>query len=418
MKDFSMLRNRRIPWDALLFLLAAGLLLILVQSAHSAGVRIKDIAYAESERGNPLMGYGLLVGLNGTGDDSTKKETAQAIQSYFSMLSPESRGLAINLVKAEPKNSALVLVTADLPPYTRAGSELDITVSSQFDATSLSGGTLITTPLYGLDGKIYAMAQGPVLVGGFAQTGAAGGGGGQQKNHPTVGVITAGAIVERNANILREFDRMRIHSGELNLILRNPDFTQAINIQKAINKSFKLAPVAEALDPGTVTVNLKALMERYQYDSSLELMREIEQIEVETDMPARVIVSERTGLIISGGDASLSAVDIVHGDLRIMVSPAEADKMVGTYGIAGVTETGGYVRPGYSQELIKGKGSVSTVEEQDPTVVALKEGDSVGNLIQAVSGSLGKRTPRDIIAILQALDRMGALHAKLMFVED
>jgi len=391
-------------------------LFLSIQTADAAMVRIKDIARVEFERNNPLMGYGLVVGLNGSGDSSTNYETAEAIKNYFSLLSPESRGLPIDLRRVDAKNSALVMVTAELPPYVRAGSRLDVTINSQFDATSLQGGTLLATPLFGIDGKVYGMAHGPVTVGGFSSSG--GGGGGQQKNHPTVGTITDGAILERNANTIRDYDRIRLGNGKLNLILKNPDFTEAIHVQDTINESFRLTEAALALDPGTVAVDLKVLTSRYAYDTPMELIKEIEQLKLETDLPARVMVSERNGVIVAGADAKLSAVDIVHGDLRIVIRPAGPDLFVTDYGQAGITETGGEIQSGGVQRVEQGTPAEAEIREDDPTVVKLDEGDTVGNLIQAISGDLGGKSPRDIISILQALDRMGALHAELMFVGD
>jgi flagellar P-ring protein FlgI len=394
-------------------------LAISLGNADAAKVRIKDIARTELERGNQLVGYGLVVGLNATGDDSTRLETAQAIKNYLALLSRNGRGPDMNMAKIEPKNSALVVVTAELPPYVRAGSRLDITVSSQFDAKSLVGGMLIATPLFGVDGQIYAMAQGPVSVGGFSQGGGAGGGGGQQKNHPTVGLVTNGAIIEKNANFLREKDRERLNSGKVNLILKNPDFIQARNMQRAINESFNLTKAALALDPGTVEIDLKTLMARYEYDTPMELISEIEELQLNTDLPARVIVSERTGIVIAGGDAKLSAVDIVQGDLRILVKPATPGRYVQEGGKASVEETGGNIQPESSNyQYIEGQPPEATVSEGDKTLVQLEEGDTVGNLIRAISGGELETSPRDIIAILQGLDRMGALHAQMIFVEE
>jgi len=387
-------------------------------AAPAATVRVKDIARPEFERNNPLIGYGLVVGLNATGDGTSKKATAQTIQDYYSLLSQKGRGLNIDPKSIEPKNSAMVMVTAELPPYARAGSRLSVTISSEFDAASLQGGTLLPTTLRGLDGKVYAVAQGEVSIGGFSTSqGGGGGGAGTQKNHPTVGTIARGAIVERNANILRDYDRRRLNQGFVNFILKNPDFSQALNLQHAINKSFHLAKMATALDPGTVQINMNGLLQRYDYDSPMELIGEIEQLTLETDLPARVIVSERTGVVIAGADAKLSAVDIVHGDLRIVVTPAEPDQFIEEGGTAQVTETGGDVQPGRVR-TIRGKGSQVEVKESDPSLVQLKEGDTVGNLIQAISGPLAEKSPRDIISILQALDRMGALHAELILVGD
>ena len=385
----------------------------------AATVRVKDVARPEFQRDNPLIGYGLVVGLNATGDDSSIATTNKAIQTYFSLLSREGRGLTFDPSKIEPKNSAMVVVTAELPPYARAGSRLNVTISSQFDAKSLQGGTLLATPLRGLDGKVYAVAQGEISIGGFSTGSGQGGGaaGGTQENHPTVGTIANGAIIERNANFLREYDRDRLNKGFVNFILKNPDFTEALNLQRAINESFHLRKMAKALDPGTVEVNLNGLMERYDYNSPMELISEIERLELVTDLPARVIVSERTGVVIAGAEAKLSAVDIVHGNLRIVITPEEPDQLIEDPGTAQITETGGEVVPGRLR-TIRGRGRQVEAQEVDPSLVKLEEGDTVGNLIQAISGPLGEKTPRDIISILQALDRMGALHAELVCVGD
>jgi flagellar P-ring protein precursor FlgI len=231
-----------------------------------------------------------------------------------------------------------------------------------------------------------------------------------------VGVISEGGIVEKNANYLREHDRARLNSGKVNLILKNPDYIQARNLQKAINESFNLSKAALALDPGTVAVDLSMLMQRYEYDTPMELMGEIENLPLETDLPARVIVSERTGVVISGGDAKLSAVDIVQGDLRVVIKPAQPDQII-EEGKAEITETGGDIRQGPSYRRVPGEPPQTLVSEGDKTLVQLEEGNTVGNLIRAISGGELETSPRDIIAILQALDRMGALHAQLIFVE-
>ncbi|MCG3198958.1 MAG: flagellar basal body P-ring protein FlgI [Candidatus Omnitrophica bacterium] len=403
-----------LKWFAGFLIFAGGL--ILGSISEAAQVRVKDIARVELERGNQLMGYGLVVGLNGTGDDSTNAESARAIRNYLALLSRQGRGLDIDFSRAEAKNSALVVVTAELPPYVRAGARLDITISSQFDAKSLVGGTLLATPLFGMDGKIYAVAQGPVSVGGFSQGGA---GGGAQKNHPTVGTIANGALVEENANFLREHDRARLNSGRVNLILKNPDYIQARNLQKSINESFSLVKAARALDPGTVEVDLSMLMARYEYSTPMEVISEIEELTLQTDLPARVVVSERTGVVIAGGEAKLSAVEIVQGELRIVVEPGVPEEVHIQAQPPVVDPTGAMVQPPTQQvQRVGARPGRTQVVEGDKTLVQLKEGDTVGNMIRAISASEVGASPRDIIAILQALDRMGALHAQLIFVED
>ncbi len=383
-----------------------------------AQVRVKDVAKVEFQRGNSLMGYGLVVGLNGTGDDSSKDATARFIQTNLNLLSATGKGLALDPRSIDPANSAVVVVTAELPPYARAGSRVDVTVNTMFDCESLQGGTLLPAPLRGLDGRVYSVADGPISIGGFSAGGPGGGGGGKtQENHPTVGTISGGGYLEANVNYLRQTDREKLNKGKVNFVLKNPDFTAALDIQNAINNYFPLVDnPATALDPGSVEVSLQPLMVRYDYQSSMELIGKIEQVEITTDIGARVIVSERTGVVISGADAKLSAVDIVHGSLRIVVTPAEEGEII-QEGLAYIDETGGNIRPTEVRRTT-GTPEQATITEQDPTLVKLEEGDTVGNLIQAISGGLAETSPRDLISILHALDKMGALHAELTFVGD
>ncbi|MCA9426834.1 MAG: flagellar basal body P-ring protein FlgI, partial [Candidatus Omnitrophica bacterium] len=333
-----------------------------IAPSFAAQVRIKDVAKVEFQRGNPLTGYGLVVGLNGTGDDSSQDATAKFIQTSLNLLSTTGKGLPFDPRTAEPANSAVVVITADLPPYARAGSRVDVTVNTVFDCESLEGGTLIPAPLRGLDGRVYAVADGPITIGGFSAGG--GGGGRTQQNHPTVGTISEGAYLEANTNLLRQADRQRLNTGKVNFVLKNPDFTEALEIQNAINHFFPLVQKpAVALDPGTVEISLTPLMARYEYDSPLELIGRIEQVEIHTDVSAKVIVSERTGVVIAGADARLSAVDIVHGSLRIVVTPAEEGEIV-QEGVAYIDETGGNIRP---TEIRRsgGRAEQTTVTQQD-----------------------------------------------------
>lgn len=390
----------------------------LCLAADAAQVRIKDVAKVEFQRGNPLVGYGLVVGLNATGDDSSKAATARFIQTNLNLLSATGKGLPFDPRVTEAKNSAVVVVTAELPPYARAGSRVDVTVNTMFDCESLQGGTLLPTPLRGLDGRVYSVADGPITIGGFTAGGAGGGGGGKtQENHPTVGIVTGGGSLEANVNYLRQGDRQRLNTGKVNFILKNPDFTEALEIQNAINHYFPLVEKpALALDPGTVEISLQPLMARYEYDTPMELIGKIEQVEVHTDVSAKVIVSERTGVVIAGSDAKLSAVDIVHGGLRIVVTPAAEGEII-EEGLAAIEEYGGNIQPTRVRQT-PGQPAQTTITQQDPTLVQLEEGDTVGNLIQAISGGLAETSPRDLISILQALDKMGALHAELTFVGD
>lgn len=275
--------------------------LCLCVAGSTSAARIKDIAFFKGVRPNQLMGYGLLVGLNGTGDTDQTKFT---VQSMTNML--ERMGVHVSASEVKVKNVATVVVTAQLPPFAKAGSKIDVLVSSLGDAKSLVGGTLLLTPLTGVDGQVYAVSQGPVSVGGFSIGGAAGGG--VQKNHPTVGMIAAGATVERELPYALGAQR------EIIVSLYQSDFTTATRMSAAINKSME-ETVAQPLDSNSVKI---AVPESLTGDI-VGFMARLETIDVAPDVAAKVVLNEKTGTVVMGEKVRISSVAISHGNLSIQV---------------------------------------------------------------------------------------------------
>src|SRR6266436_5084081 len=268
----------------------------------SATSRIKDLANIEGVRQNQLIGYGLVVGLNGTGDTLNNIPfTKQSIQAML-----ERMGVNIRGVQIRTGNVAAVMVTANLPPFGTQGTRIDVTVSSLGDAKSLMGGTLLVTPLLGADGNVYAVAQGSLAVAGFQAQGEAAR---ITRGVPTVGRISNGAIIEREI----EFVLNRLN--QVRLALRNADFTTAKRIAAAVN-DFMGGPIAEPLDPSTVQLTLPQ-----KYPSNvIALLTEIEQLQIEPDLPAKVVIDERSGVIVIGRDVRVSTVAVAQGNLTVTIA--------------------------------------------------------------------------------------------------
>ncbi|MFZ5586613.1 MAG: flagellar basal body P-ring protein FlgI [Thermodesulfobacteriota bacterium] len=346
----------------------------------SAAARIKDLATIQGVRGNQLIGYGLVVGLNGTGDKSVTFTT----QGLANMLT--RMGVRVPAADIKVKNVAAVMVTADLPPYARLGQRLDVTLSSLGDSTSLAGGTLLIAPLKGLDGNVYAMAQGPVSVGGFSAGGEAAS---VSKNHPTVGRIPRGALVERELPL--DFAQLR----SLTVNLNNPDFTTAHRMAGRISQALPELK-AQALDPSTVRVDLPMAPGFDQVGA----MARLEALEVAPDVAAKVVVDERTGTVVMGEQVRISTVAVASGSLSISI-----------------TET-----PEVSQALPFAQGGQTVVvprtqvqaSEQKRALAVLNQGASIGDVVKALN-ALGA-TPRDLIVILQAIKVAGALQADLEII--
>lgn len=367
-----------------LTVLIAGLPTPGLSASESILARVKDVARIVGVRDNELYGYGLIIGLNGTGDRRQNSFfTVQSIQNLLLRqginLPPAVRGTI------ETKNAAAVMVTAKLPPFAKPGTTIDVTVSSLGDASSLAGGTLLLTPLQAADSKIYAVAQGPVSIGGFSVV-APGTGETVQKNHPTVGRVANGATVEREVP-------MPVGRERLSIALLQPDFTSSARLAQAINQGLG-ASVAQAVDAATVAVAVPPSSQ----NRLVQFLAEIEQLEVPTDAPAKVIVNERTGTIIMGSQVRISSVAVSHGNLSIQIK-AESQ----------VSQPPAFAPQG-AQTVVVPKTETTVREEKSPLVL-LKAGASIGDVVQGLN-AVGA-TPRDLIAILQAIKRAGALHAEM-----
>ncbi|HEY4743944.1 MAG TPA: flagellar basal body P-ring protein FlgI [Desulfuromonadaceae bacterium] len=355
------------------------LLLLPATSAHA--VRIKDIAAFEGVRSNQLVGYGLVVGLNGSGDS---QQTKFPVQSIANML--ERMGVTINRADITVKNVAAVMVTATLPPFAKQGNRLDVLVSSMGDATSISGGTLIMTPLKGGDSQVYAVAQGSVLTNSFAFGGQAAS---AQKNHPTAGQIPNGALVER------ELPNVLAGKSVLRLNLSQADFTTAARIAAVINDKFR-TPVAATVDPGTVSLKIP---EEYA-SRTVEFVAALESLEVRPDIPARVVLNERTGTIVMGENVRIATVAVSHGNLSLVIKETPQVSQPTPFSQTGTTTT-------VPRTELK-------VEEESRRLTVMPEGASIGDVVRALN-LLGV-TPRDLIGIMQAIKAAGALQADLMLI--
>ena len=339
--------------------------------------RLRDVARLQGVRGNQLAGYGLVVGLDGTGDKDQTKFTTQSLANML-----VRAGLTVNPALIKVKNVAAVIVTAELPPFGRAGSRVDITVSSTGDAKSLAGGTLLLTPLYGPDSQAYAVAQGPLLVGGFS---AAAGGASVTKNHPTVGRIPDGGIIEREVG--GNFNARTT----LRYSLLEEDFTTAMRVVHAINEELG-DKLAQPIDSRTVELQIP---KEFQ-GRAVELVARLENLNVQLQPKARVVVNERTGTVILGSDVRIGAVSIVQGGLSIMVS---------------ATPLVSQPAPFSKGKTVTATQSDVTAVEEKPKTVSVEAGVSVGKLAEMLN-SMGVG-PRDMIAILQAIKEAGALQAEL-----
>ena len=358
------------------------LMMILPTAPGFAQSRIKDIADFEGVRDNMLVGYGLVVGLNGTGDNlGSALYTRQSLVGMLERLGVTTRD-QIDSVGSD--NVAAVMVTASLPPFSRQGARLDVTVSALGDSSSLQGGTLMVTPLVGADGEIYAVAQGQMAVGGFA---AEGDGATLVKGVPTSGRIANGAIIEREIGF--ELSGVR----DIDLMLRNPDFTTARRIAQAVN-AFLGTPAARSMDPGTVRIQVPA---RYR-DDVVALLTDIEQLRVRPDQIARVIIDENTGTIVMGENVRINRVAIAQGNLTIRVTETPQ-----------VSQPAAFAEQG--QTVTVPRTDIDVNEQADRKLGVLQTGVSLQELINGLNG-LGVG-PRDMITILQAIKASGALQAEI-----
>jgi flagellar P-ring protein FlgI len=380
------------------------LLFVLVFSfnfpAGGMAARIKDISSIEGIRPNQLFGYGLIIGLNGSGD---KGGTSFTIQGLANML--EKLGIHISAEDVKVKNVAAVIVSATYPPFARIGKKIDVTLSSIGDAKSLQGGTLLLTPLKGVDGKIYALAQGPVVIGGYSAGGDAGGG--VTKNHPTVGRISGGATIER------EIPLTIMNKKELTIILNNPDFNTAARAAQAINSRIGES-IARPIDPGTLSLGIP---DKFQ-DKVVKLIAQIGDIEVVPDSVAKVIVNEKTGTVVVGENVRIQKVAVAHGNLSIQIKETKQVSQPLAFAPSGrgaaATQMEGdtIVAPGGST-VVTPESEVGIAEE-DNRLLLIPEGRTIGELVKALN-AIGV-TPRDLITILQAIKAAGALQGDLEII--
>jgi flagellar P-ring protein precursor FlgI len=344
--------------------------------------RLKDIATLQGYSPAPLVGYGLVVGLNKTGD---KRQTIFSTQSLANMLSRLGVEVPADQVKVE--NIAAVLVTAELSPYQRTGARIDVLASSIGDARSLQGGTLLPTPLRGPNGENVALAQGPLSIGGFG--GGGGGGSSVQVNHLTVGRIPGGAIVQTS-----QLSPVMAPTDTLTFALREPDFATADHVVRSIN-DYIGAPAARALDPGSVTVDVP---ERFR-NSVPAFMAALEALPVQTDVVARVVINERTGTVVVGGDVRLGPAAVAHGNLSVRISTR--------YQVS-------QPEPFSGGETVVVPNERVDVREGTAKLVSLEQGTTLEAVTSALN-TLGA-SPRDIIAIVQALKAAGALLAEIVIL--
>jgi len=355
--------------------------LILQVAATAHAVRIKDLASFEGVRDNQLMGYGLVVGLNGSGDsDQVQVQT----QSVVNML--ERMGITTAASNIKIKNVAAVMVTATLPPFSKQGNRLDVLVSSIGDAKSIAGGTLIMAPLKGADNQVYAVAQGPVLTDSFAFGGQ---GASAQKNHPTAGRVPNGALVER------ELPNTLMGKTVLNLNLNVADFTTASRIVTVVNDKFKSA-IAVSSDPGSVSLTIPATYANH----AVEFVAALERLEVKPDIAAKVVLNERTGTVVMGENVRISTVAITQGNLSLVIKETPQVSQPAPFSTTGETKV-------VPRTDLK-------VQEENRRLMVLQEGATIGDVVRALN-QLGV-TPRDLISIIQAVKAAGALQAELSVI--
>jgi flagellar P-ring protein FlgI len=360
--------------------LLAGAMLLLPLRAHAMASRIKDLVMVAGARDNQLVGLGLVVGLAGDGD----KDPVYTVQSVANML--QRFGVTVPPSTLTAKNVCAVIVTADIPAFVKAGTRIDVTVASFGDAKTLQGGILLQTPLMGADGKPYAVAQGALSVGGFTVGQGGGGGATVQKNHPTVAQISGGALVEK------EIATEVVHDNFVDLLLRQPDFTSASRMAAAVNAMFTNSAVA--LDPTTVRVKVPEGLSQ----ASVDFIARLEAIEVTPDVPARIIINERTGTIVATSQIKISSCAVSHGNLTITVASTLDVSQPNALSEGGQTA----VTP----------RTDTTATEKTARLIALPEMPSVEKVAAGLN-AIGV-TPRDMMAIFQAMKQAGALQAELV----
>lgn len=355
------------------------LILIVLASGAAArpAVRLKEIASLDGVRDNQLVGYGLIVGLNGSGD---KRQTMFSAQSLANMLN--RMGVGVNATMLQVRNTAAVMVTANLPPYAQPGARIDVSVAAIGDATNLQGGLLVLTPLKASDGRVFAAAQGAVVTGGYASGRASGSS--VTFNHPTAGRVPEGAIVEVAAP-------SSVSDQVLRWQLRKADFTTASRVAAAINRRFESQP-AKSESAATIVVGVPAA----ERERLVEFIAAMEELPIEADSILRVVVNERTGTVVIGRNVPIRPVSIMHGGLSISVT---------------TTYTASQPKPFSDGETVVVPQANVDAREASINTIDLKPGSTVEDLVRALA-AIGS-TPRDVVSILQALRSAGALDAQL-----
>ncbi len=367
-------------WVASIFLMLTSLILLI---PNAGAVRIKDIADIKGVRGNHLVGYGLVVGLEGTGDSDDSLFTIQSLASLL-----EKMGVTVQPADIEDvENVAAVMVTTDLPAFATLGSRIDVLVSSIGDAENLQGGTLLFTPLKAADSSVYAVAQGPVSTGGFAVSGNSGDQ--VQKNFPTVGRVVGGALVEKE--IHSNFNQ----KDSLTLALHKADFTTATRVAQAINRAF-YSQLAQTENGGSIRVKVP---DNYR-GKTVQFVTMIESLGVTPDMVSKIVVNERTGTVIMGENVRIATIAIAHGNLSIQIDESQD-----------VSQPLPFSRGG--ETIVTPESDILVKEGKNPLFL-VESGVSIGEVVKALN-ALGV-SPRDLIAIFQALKAAGALQARLEII--
>lgn len=343
--------------------------------------RVKDIAGIRGARPNQLIGYGLVVGLNSSGDDDKTEFTFQSLTNMMKRM-----GIVVDKKNVDLDNVAGVMVTATLPSFSKVGTRIDVVVSSMGNAKDLQGGTLLLTPLKAPDGNVYAVAQGPISTGGFSAGGAAGGG--VQKNHPTVGYISGGAIVEKDLSL------NLLEGSLISLNLNNPDFTTCLRLTRVINVGLG-EELAQSVDAGTVEIKIPwEFQERW-----VEFISLVENLDIAPDTIARVVLNERTGTVIMGENVRISTVAVSHGNLSIIVKERER-----------VSQP----LPFSEGETVVTPDTEIAVKEEDSRLMLVPEGVNLREVVRGLN-AIGV-SPRDLISIFQAIRASGALQAELVII--
>lgn len=373
---FSFLRYIRAVFFALTTLFAA-------QATAAESIRIKDLGKISGWRENALSGYGLVTGLAGTGDTSRNKATRQSIANMLSRFD-----LTISADDVQSRNVAAVMVTASLPAFARSGDTVDVTITSIGDARSLVGGALMLAPLKGPDGKVYALAQGALSVGGYKYDM---NGNMIQKNHPTVASIPSGAVIEVGVN-----NDVKSARNKVTFVLAEPDYTTASRIASAINAKLG-KPLAVALDASGIEIDVPSNTGQGLTD----FLMQVENVTVEPDRRAKVVINERTGTVVSGGDVKIAKVVVSHGDLKVSIATENS-----------VSQPLMVRQVGNGVQSLPFSNSRIDVEEKGETGFVGANNTTVADLVQALARL--KTNTRDIISVLRAVKAAGALHAELL----